>query len=66
LLKFPGGDHDGKRRSSVTEWQCSAGPIIMGDFYSFKGNPGGEKKRKGELEMKNKKKDVKSVVLRHS
>jgi len=38
----------------------------MGDFYSLKGNPGGEKKRKGELEMKNKKKDVKSVVLRHS
>jgi len=35
----------------------------MGDFYSFKGNPGGEKKRKGELEMKNKKKDVKSVIL---
>lgn len=54
LLKFPDGD--GKRGSSVTEWQCSAGPIIISDsfFYSFKRNPGGEKKRKDELEMREK------------
>ena len=54
LLKFPDGD--GKRGSSITEWQCSADPIIISDsfFILSRETRQEEKKRKDELEMREK------------
>lgn len=64
LLKFPDGD--GKRGSSVTEWQCSAGPIIISDSFFILSRETREEKKKeeGRIGNERKKENVKSVVLR--